>query len=191
MPGGSRARQPKKEGFAKMGTQKWTDGAFGKRIKAERERQGWSQVHMANMLSRRKTDMHATTIAKIEAGTRSVRINEAVAIADLFEVGLDYLLGRHKPDSSTLEFALTLLSDCATDTSALIGKAEGAVTDLEDQLESIEARFDFPQSSELHGDVQEIKRQLAAAQASARKLGVAALDAIAEPKPQRRAKPTR
>jgi hypothetical protein len=38
--------------------------------------------------------MHPTTVAKIEAGDRSVRINEAVGIADLFEVSLDSLLGR-------------------------------------------------------------------------------------------------
>ena len=37
--------------------------------------------------------MHPTTIAKIEAGTRSVRINEAVGIAELFEISLDTLVG--------------------------------------------------------------------------------------------------
>ena len=45
--------------------------------------------------------MHATTIAKIEAGSRSVRINEAVGIADLFEVSLDTLLGRKSGPSAT------------------------------------------------------------------------------------------
>ena len=40
---------------------------------------------MAKMLADRGVQpMHPTTIAKIEAGDRSVRINEAVEIADLF-----------------------------------------------------------------------------------------------------------
>jgi hypothetical protein len=39
-------------------------------------------------------DVHPTTIAKIEAGDRAVRIDEATALADIFEVSLDSLLGR-------------------------------------------------------------------------------------------------
>jgi len=78
-----------------MGSQKWADDRLGNRIKVERENRGWSQVDMANMLSDNGIQpMHPTTVAKIEAGTRSVRINEAVGIADLFEVSLDSLLDR-------------------------------------------------------------------------------------------------
>jgi hypothetical protein len=50
---------------------------------------------MAKMLADRGVKpMHPTTVAKIEAGDRSVRINEAIEIADLFEVSMDALLGR-------------------------------------------------------------------------------------------------
>jgi transcriptional regulator with XRE-family HTH domain len=78
-----------------MGSQKWIDQRFGKRVKAERDDRGWSQADMAKMLSDRGIQpMHPTTVAKIEAGDRSVRINEAVGIADLMDVPLDTLLGR-------------------------------------------------------------------------------------------------
>lgn len=47
---------------------------------------------MAKVLSDNGTGMHATTIAKIEAGDRAVRIDEAVAIADALDIPLDDLL---------------------------------------------------------------------------------------------------
>ena len=94
--------KPKGGDLTKMGRQKWTDDQFGKRIKGLRERRRLSQTQMAAMLTRRKTPMHATTLAKIEAGTRSVRINEAVALAELFDVTVDALLGRTGPDQSTV-----------------------------------------------------------------------------------------
>ncbi len=78
-----------------MGNQKWIDQRFGKRVKAERDNRGWSQAEMAKMLSDKGIHpMHPTTVAKIEAGDRSVRITEAVGIADLLDVSLDTLLGR-------------------------------------------------------------------------------------------------
>src|SRR5215207_6440360 len=50
---------------------------------------------MAKMLVEQGVEpMHDTTIAKIEAGTRSVRINEAAGIADVLGIPLDALLGR-------------------------------------------------------------------------------------------------
>ena len=78
-----------------MGSQKWSDRDFGKRVKAHRSDRGWTQPQMAKMLSDNGIyPMHSTTIAKIEAGERSVRINEAVGIAELFGVSLDSFVGR-------------------------------------------------------------------------------------------------
>ena len=67
---------------------------------------------MAKLLSDKGVQpMHPTTIAKIEAGDRSVRINEAVAIADVFEVSLDALLGREPGPRRDLHYALGALLD--------------------------------------------------------------------------------
>ena len=78
-----------------MASSKWVDKQFGQGLKKVREERHWTQPQMADMLSDKGiAPMHSTTLAKIEAGTRSVRINEAVAIADLFGLSLDGLLGQ-------------------------------------------------------------------------------------------------
>jgi transcriptional regulator with XRE-family HTH domain len=82
-----------------MGRRKWTEDYFSKRVRTERERRGWSQADMAKMLTDKGIPMHWTTIAKIEKGDRSVRIDEAAGIADLFEVSLDVLLGRNRDEN--------------------------------------------------------------------------------------------
>jgi hypothetical protein len=76
--------------------------------------------------------MHPTTVAKIEAGDRSVRINEAVGIADLLEISLDALLGRHGPEESTLTFALAVLCSSAGDAERQILRARNIAADIED-----------------------------------------------------------
>lgn len=72
-----------------MASGKWTDESFGKRLREERDKKQWTQPQMAEMLG-----IDPTTLAKIEKGRRSVRIVEAVAMADLLGVSLDRLLGR-------------------------------------------------------------------------------------------------
>ena len=98
-----------------MASTKWIDDRFGNRLKAERERRGWTQPELAQMLSNKGIEpMHATTIAKIEAVRRSVRINEAVGIADLFGVSLDSLLGlKWRPKGDEIDYALRVLHDAA------------------------------------------------------------------------------
>ena len=72
-----------------MASKKWSDKSFGQIVRKERDERQWTQPQMAEQLG-----MHPTTLAKIEKGERSVRIVEAVAIADLLGVSLDRLLGR-------------------------------------------------------------------------------------------------
>lgn len=59
--------------------------------------------------------MHPTTIAKIEAGDRSVTIDEAAGVADLLELSLDSLLGRLSGLKTDLAFALRALQSVAHD----------------------------------------------------------------------------
>ena len=64
-------------------------------VQAQRKQRRWSQPQMARELTAQGVrGLHASSIAKIEAGDRSVRINEAVAYADVFGVPLNTLLGR-------------------------------------------------------------------------------------------------
>src|SRR6185312_5282971 len=120
-----------------MGSEKWTDKRFGKRVKAKRDARGWSQADMAKMLSDRGIHpMHPTTVAKIEAGDRSVRITEAVGIADLFEVSVDSLLGR-KPGAQRSE--QTYLLRALRQSSDQVWAALETIREL---LEELPAEFD-------------------------------------------------
>ncbi|WP_284226041.1 helix-turn-helix transcriptional regulator [Mycobacterium antarcticum] len=68
---------------------------FRERLRMERVRRSWSQAYVAKCLSDMGIgQMHISTIAKIEAGGRVVRLTEAAAIADLFDIPLANLLGR-------------------------------------------------------------------------------------------------
>ncbi|SIJ65614.1 Helix-turn-helix [Mycobacteroides abscessus subsp. abscessus] len=65
------------------------------KLKAERVQRNWSQADVAKLLSTNGFQMYPTTIAKIEAGDRAVKIEEAIALADLFDITLDALTGRN------------------------------------------------------------------------------------------------
>jgi transcriptional regulator with XRE-family HTH domain len=122
-------------------TQKWADDRFGKRVKAERETRGWSQAEMAKILSDRGLrPMHPTTVAKIEAGDRSVRINEAVGMADLFEVSMDDLLGRKQgTERNELTYPLRVLRDTARRSSEHVG---AMAESIREQLAELPDEFD-------------------------------------------------
>lgn len=70
---------------------------FRERVYAERTRRGreWSQAELAKRLQAKGLrHMLPSTVAKIEIGERAVRIDEASALADLFAMSVDELLGR-------------------------------------------------------------------------------------------------
>ena len=78
-----------------MGRQSLAETQFRVRVRRERERRDWSQAELAKMLMHKGIhSMYPTTVAKIESGERSVRIDEATALADIFDVSVDALLGR-------------------------------------------------------------------------------------------------
>jgi len=70
---------------------------FARRVKFEREARGLSQADLAKLVSKKGIRAQATTIAKIEARDRdrprTIRLDEAAAIADVFETTVDDLLG--------------------------------------------------------------------------------------------------
>jgi len=110
------------------------------------------------------------TIAKIEAGDRSVRVNEALGIADVFEMSLDALLGRREPDDTTLMFALRTLSGYAGDAKRQIVQVRGVVTDIEERREYAERRFDSPHIEALLGLAHEMAEHIDAAQTRAQQI---------------------
>ena len=148
---------------------KWTDAEFGKRVRAERELRGWSQAEMAKMLDANGIQpMHPTTIAKIEAGDRSVRINEAFGIADLFRLPIEVLVGRAPDRQSDQKYAVRALVTGADRSARQVRDAAGTLLKgLHDM-----AKFDFEGRASLEADGKRAVRALDEA--------YAALTAIAE-----------
>lgn len=111
-----------------MGRRAGVDVYFRKQLRQERERRSWSQAEVAKRLSDNGLQMYATTVAKIEAGERAVRIDEAAGIADLLEVPLDSLLGRQASGPSReIGYALR----------ALRAKTQKTLADLTNMLEAL------------------------------------------------------
>lgn len=71
---------------------------FARRVKYEREIRGLSQADLAKLLSESGFHTQPTTIAKIEARERdrprTIRLDEAAAIAEVFDTTVDDLIGR-------------------------------------------------------------------------------------------------
>lgn len=61
---------------------------------------------MASMLTEAGTPMHWTTLAKIEKGERSVRVDEAAGFAELFGCSIDALMGRRARPKADLLMAV-------------------------------------------------------------------------------------
>jgi transcriptional regulator with XRE-family HTH domain len=118
-----------------MARRKWVEDRFRKSLHEERKYRGWSQDELADKLSARGVPMHWTTVAKIEKGTRSVRIDEAAEIAGLLGVSLDSLLGRGTDADADLAFTLRTFLDAVREAlqqiSLTTGTLHSRLTDLE------------------------------------------------------------
>ncbi|WP_431233553.1 helix-turn-helix domain-containing protein [Mycolicibacterium psychrotolerans] len=59
---------------------------FGEVIRRWRTDRNWSQEDVAERLRHQGFEMHQTTVAKIERGARPLRVAEAAALAEVFEM---------------------------------------------------------------------------------------------------------
>lgn len=66
---------------------------FGEALRSWRQERGWSQEDVAERLRRQGFEMHQTTVAKIERGARPLRIAEAAALVEVFELPIIAVLG--------------------------------------------------------------------------------------------------
>lgn len=63
------------------------------RIKELREEHGYSQRKVAELL-----EMHTTQYQRYETGERAIPVDFLIKLADLYNVSLDYLVGREEPE---------------------------------------------------------------------------------------------
>ncbi len=114
-----------------MATHKRENDLFAQRVKSEREARGLTQRKFAEMLG-----WHWTTAAKVENGQRSVRVDEAAMIADLFGLSLDVLLGRKVNLRTDVAYILRGMQRDASKAAHEIG---GVLDDIEDWFMELEA----------------------------------------------------
>ena len=67
---------------------------IGSRVVEIRKKKGIKQKELLAQLQVRGVDMNVSGLSKLEGQTRCVTDVELVALADILEVSLDYLLGR-------------------------------------------------------------------------------------------------
>lgn len=124
-----------------MGLNQRAESYFSKRLRSEREGRGWSQEELAKRLGNKGVHVYASTIAKIEKGTRAARLNEVAAVADLLGVSLDTLLGRSVAAKNDKMYVFKALLDAARQASWQVSSIE---TTLRDRAAELDA-FDLPQ----------------------------------------------
>jgi len=73
-----------------------TEQAFGERIKDARIAKGWSQAELAKRMASRYDGWTQSTVAKTEAATRPVRLDEAAALAGVLALPLLGLVSAEK-----------------------------------------------------------------------------------------------
>ena len=64
----------------------------GEKFKALREERGWSQLEVAKRMTDRGFAMHQTTVAKLETGSRPLRLAEMAALAGVFGLPVEAVL---------------------------------------------------------------------------------------------------
>lgn len=62
--------------------------SFVQRVKEHRGRNGWTQTDLAREMKARGFAFHQQTIQRLEDGRRPVRLDEAFAFADIFDVSM-------------------------------------------------------------------------------------------------------
>jgi transcriptional regulator with XRE-family HTH domain len=143
-----------------MGRREQTANYFGKRVKDERGRLDWSQSELAKRLQGNGFDhIYASTIAKIELGSRPTRIDEAIGIADLFDVSLDKMLGRHLAAGQDLVHALEAIGQIAQQATPVVSSTESALRDRAAEL----ADFDFDERDAITAACERVSTALAQA----------------------------
>ena len=82
------------------------DGIFGQRFRDAREALGLSQSTLAKLLREMGlSQIHATTIGRIEHGARTVSIGEAVSICSFLGVPLTAMVSESEPIAPQVELA--------------------------------------------------------------------------------------
>lgn len=100
------------------------DGRFAANMKSMREARGWNQSELARRLTAVGVEgFHQTTISRIEAGSRPVRLGEAAAIARTLGTTVEMMVGH-----DGREVVVAAITEAMREAWARFGSLESAVT---------------------------------------------------------------
>jgi transcriptional regulator with XRE-family HTH domain len=120
---------------------------FASRLREERGRHGMSQATVAERLSNELGRVvHASAVALIEKGERSVRLDEAIAVARVLDVPLQDLLRPHPVDLvAEIEVLRDDLAVAETERYRLqadLARRDREIAAIKDALEALQAQLD-------------------------------------------------
>ena len=122
----------------------------GQELKRLRLARGWSQKEEAvHLEARTGRSWHQTTVARIEAGTRPLRVNELAEFAELFGVSVPHLLfphisyGEAEAEIAALEPELKAAEVRAAEAEAALATGQKAAEELGYELNRLRARLDY------------------------------------------------
>lgn len=148
--------------LSNMGNSRDMAHYFRDRVREGRKALQWSQADLAKHLSERGIGVvHPSVIGKIEAGERSVRVDEAAAIADLFNVSVDSLLGRRIDEDAERDYALRSITSSAQRAADQVRDILEATERARDGIAGLD---DFPGRRVLQADIKRALQKLEAAQ---------------------------
>jgi transcriptional regulator with XRE-family HTH domain len=127
-----------------MGTPTFSDRAFRDNLRRERQSRQLSLAQVAKLLQAKGLRIYTTTIAKLESGERAAKLDEVVALADVFNLSIDALVGRSGRRSRTGDKSLPLhaLAKRTASTAAAVDALEAGVREHLAELEAFTLRRD-------------------------------------------------
>jgi transcriptional regulator with XRE-family HTH domain len=110
--------------------------SFGDNVRHWRRERNWSQEELADKLRQEGIDLHQTSVAKIERGTRPLRVAEAAAIATIFRVPpLAVFLGSPWAEAESLNRSpLNQLND-------MIASAQNLLSEMKEDMSRSAGRY--------------------------------------------------
>lgn len=111
------------------------EGSFGRRVREEREARHWTQDGLASLL-RQGTPLRLdpTAVTRLERGTRAIRLNEAVYLAQMFGLLVTDMLGPAVPLDAAIERAEAQIDQ----ERARVRQAESSLKAAKDNLARLE-----------------------------------------------------
>lgn len=139
-------------------------GVVAQRLRRERARNGWSAGDVVELLTGNRCRMRRGAIKDIEDGKQPIKLNEAVALAQVLGVGLDNLLT--PVEDLDNEEAAALANEAIAEIVEATEAEALAIRRMRDAIEALEtATHLVPWASENGGDLDVLTQTLRAAAA--------------------------